>query len=149
MNGALAIADVLGIFGRERLDLASYYRFPGAQSPGFFAFKMYTNYDGKGGHFGDISMPTQSSDPENISAFGAKNSATGQIYVMIINKNPEKPYKTQVLFNGLAQRGDEELYRFDREDLTGIRQESLQFNGPLGLEIPAYSITLLVLKPVS
>ena len=37
MNGALALADVLGILGREDVYLANYWRYPEPQSPGFFA----------------------------------------------------------------------------------------------------------------
>ena len=48
MNGALAIADVLGIYGREGVDAAAYWRNPPVGSPGCFAFKMHGNYDGAG-----------------------------------------------------------------------------------------------------
>ena len=49
MNGALAQADALGIFGRERLDLATLWGPPKPDQPGAFAFRMFRNYDGKGG----------------------------------------------------------------------------------------------------
>ena len=49
INGALAQADVLGIFGREGLDLATLWAPPTASQPGAFAFRMYRNYDGAGG----------------------------------------------------------------------------------------------------
>ncbi|MCL5996496.1 MAG: Ig-like domain-containing protein, partial [Chloroflexi bacterium] len=51
MNGALAIADVLGIYGREDVYFASYWRYPEIDQPGYYAFKMYTNYDDNGGRF--------------------------------------------------------------------------------------------------
>src|SRR5262249_15509491 len=47
MNGALAQADVLGIFGREGLDLATLWEPPSSGQPGAFAFRMYRNYDGQ------------------------------------------------------------------------------------------------------
>ena len=56
MNGALAIADVLGIFGREGVDMAAYWTSPPADSPGARAFAMYTNYDGQGRGFGDQTL---------------------------------------------------------------------------------------------
>ena len=56
INGALAQADVLGIFGREGLDLATLWGPPASNQPGAFAFRMYRNYDGAGHGFGDISV---------------------------------------------------------------------------------------------
>ena len=43
INGALAQADVLGIFGREGLDLATLWGPPEINQPGMFAFRMYRN----------------------------------------------------------------------------------------------------------
>ncbi|MCW3053504.1 MAG: endoglucanase, partial [Chthonomonadales bacterium] len=45
--GALAEADVLGIFGRERLDLACLYGTFKATDPGANAFRLYCSYDGR------------------------------------------------------------------------------------------------------
>jgi hypothetical protein len=78
MNGALAIADVLGIFGREDLYYASYWTHPPIDNPGFFAFKMYTNYDDQGSRFGDTSVWSQSSDDSVISSYAALDSKTGK-----------------------------------------------------------------------
>src|SRR5262249_33489488 len=62
MDGALAEADVLGIFGREGLDLATLWAPPAPTDPGAYAFRMYLNYDGKGSKFGDKSLTAQSTD---------------------------------------------------------------------------------------
>ena len=48
MNGALAQADVLGIFGREQLGLATLWGAGRATDPWAYAFRMYRNYDGHG-----------------------------------------------------------------------------------------------------
>ena len=63
INGALAQAEVLGIFGREGLDLATLWAPPALEEPGAFAFRMYRNYDGAGGQFGDLSLPSQQLRP--------------------------------------------------------------------------------------
>ena len=64
INGALAIADVLGIYGREGVEAAAYWRNPPVGSPGWFAFTMHGNYDGKGGRFGGAAVPATSSDED-------------------------------------------------------------------------------------
>ena len=70
MNGALAIADVLGIYGREGVYMANYWRSPQAQSPGYYAFKMFGNYDDAGSSFGGTAVAT--TDPsEDIASYAA------------------------------------------------------------------------------
>ena len=61
-TGRLAIADVLGIYGREGVEAAAYWRNPPVGSPGWFAFTMHGNYDGKGGRFGGVAVPATTSD---------------------------------------------------------------------------------------
>ncbi len=56
INGALAQAEVLGIFGREKLDLATLWGPPSSEQPGAFAFRMYRNYDGQGNGFGETGV---------------------------------------------------------------------------------------------
>ena len=56
INGALAQADVLGIFGRQGLDRAQLWSPPSSSQPGAFAFRMYRDYDGHGSRFGDESV---------------------------------------------------------------------------------------------
>jgi hypothetical protein len=56
IGGATAQADVLGIFGREGLDLATRWVVPDTATPTFKAFQMYRNYDGNRSTFGDVSV---------------------------------------------------------------------------------------------
>ncbi len=53
INGATTQADLLGIFGREGLDMATRWATPGASSPVRSAIQIYRNYDGAGSAFGD------------------------------------------------------------------------------------------------
>ena len=45
ISGAVAQADILGIFGREGLDLGALWGPPDLNQPLMFAFKMFRNYD--------------------------------------------------------------------------------------------------------
>jgi hypothetical protein len=86
INGALAQADVLGIFGREGLDLATLWSPPTATQPLAYAFRMYRNYDGKAAKFGDTSVKATSSQQGQLSVYAAEESATKALTVMVINK---------------------------------------------------------------
>lgn len=77
-----------GIFGREDLYFAAYWRKPPVDSPGFYAFKIYTNYDDQGARFGDTSVWAETDDDYLVSVYAALDSATGNLQLMLANKDP-------------------------------------------------------------
>src|SRR5213079_2156078 len=85
-NGATAQADILGIFGREGLDLATRWTTPPTGSPAYEAIKLYRNYDGKGSAFGDLSVQVSVPNPDNVSAFAAMRSSDSVMTIAVINK---------------------------------------------------------------
>lgn len=86
INGAIAQADVLGIFGREGLDYGIRWETPAESTPTFKAMKLYRNYDGKKSTFGDLSVSCTVPNPDQLSAFAAERSSDGALTVMVINK---------------------------------------------------------------
>lgn len=146
INGAVTIADILGIFGREDLYFAAYWRYPELNSPGFYAFKMYTNYDDQGIRFGDTSVLAQSEDVDSVASYAALDSKTGNLNLMLINKKPKTAIKTQVKLTGFVGNGTAAQYRYDPSNLKEI-VKSNETIGAAGftMNLPAYSITLLVI----
>lgn len=53
--GAVTYAEVLGIFGREGVSLATAWAPPAANERAFLAYKLFRNYDGSGGTFEGVS----------------------------------------------------------------------------------------------
>ena len=89
MNGALAIADVLGVYGREGVYAAAYWRSPPAGSPGFLAFKMHGNYDGEGGRFAGDVVEATSEDAVQSAHTPPLDEADGVLRVMLVNRDPD------------------------------------------------------------
>jgi hypothetical protein len=146
MNGALAIADVLGIFGREDVYYAAYWMFPPEDSPGFFAFKMYTNFDGRGGRFGDTSVSAQSGDVDLLGSYAALDSATGDLHVMLVNKQVDGEIEAQLDLNGFVPVDSARLYRYDAANPEEITETTIDVEaGDFSITLPPYSITLLIL----
>ncbi|HEY2786730.1 MAG TPA: glycoside hydrolase family 44 protein, partial [Fimbriiglobus sp.] len=87
MNGATTQADILGIFGREGLDLANRWTTPDTGTPTYLAMKLYRNYDGAGGAFGDTSISATVPNPDQVSAFASVRSTDGALTIVIDNKN--------------------------------------------------------------
>lgn len=95
VSGGIAVADVLGIFGKNDVYMANHW--DPVQQYVASAFRIYRNYDGNNGTFGDISVQAVSSDVENISIYAAKESGnTADLHIIIINKHQTEPRMAQV-----------------------------------------------------
>ncbi len=145
LNGALAQADVLGIFGRERLDLAALWAPPASDAPGAFAFRMYRNYDGNGSAFGDMSVKAESTDQAQLAVYAARR-ADGALTVIIINKT-DQLLTSRTTLRGLKTTSAQ-VYRYSVANLSDITHEADQALDPDGFTTtyPPTSITLLVLR---
>lgn len=143
INGALAQADVLGIFGREGLDLATMWEPPQADQPGAFAFRVFRNYDGNGASFGDTSVRAVSADQGRVAVYAALRT-DGALTIVLINKAVEDLTSNLTLANFPAVSA--RLYRYSEADLGHIvRGADLPLpGGTISLTLPASSITLLV-----
>ncbi|WP_158842832.1 glycoside hydrolase family 44 protein [Saccharothrix deserti] len=145
LNGALTQADVLGIFGREGLDMAALWTAPSADQPVAHAFRMYRNYDGKGGRFGDVRVRAASTDQEKLAIYGAERTKDGATTLMVINKTTGD-LTSPVAISGRGA-GTAQVYRYSGADLTGIVREADQPVSATGFSatLPAHSATLFVI----
>ena len=143
MNGALAIAEVLGIYGREGVYAAAYWRNPEVGSPGYLAFKIYGNYDGQGSRFGGRVVPVESPDPDSLSVFGALDEPAGQLRLMLINKDPGSPMSVDLDISGFTPAPSAREFSYGPGDLSQIVSGTYEAGHPVTL--PASSITVLEL----
>ena len=111
MDGGLAAADALGIFGREDVCLANYWAYPPKNSPGYLAFKLYRNADGQGHGFGDIACQAVSQNQDRLSCYAATDSRTGDLTVMLINKMPKGTITVPLTFRGIIPIGTVKIWR--------------------------------------
>lgn len=144
INGALAQADVLGIFGREGLDMATLWTPPGVNTPGAFAFKMYRNYNGAGAKFGSISVLAKSNDQSRLAIYAAEESATGPLTLIVINKTTTQQ-SAPITLKNFNPTGVLQTWRYSPANLTRIvRLSDRSFTGTkFANSFPANSITLI------
>ncbi len=148
INGALAQADLLGIFGREGLAMAMLWDPLGADAPFAYAFRLYRNYDGKGSQFGDRSVAATSSDQEALAVYAARRSSDGALTVMVVNKSGQALRSPLQLKGMAASNSNASLYRYSADDLQAIVQlpdQPLDASGRIEMIFPAESITLVVI----
>ncbi|MFT8675020.1 MAG: glycoside hydrolase family 44 protein [Acetobacter sp.] len=144
MNGATAQADVLGIFGREGLDIATRWATPDATTPVYKAMKLYRNYDGKGSAFGNTSIGAAVPDPDTVSAFAALRDTDGAATVMVINKQLEASAAVTITLAHLPDHGAVETWQLADNALTRL-PDTHYANGALGATLPRQSVTLFIL----
>ena len=147
MNGATAQADVLGIFGREGLDLATRWTCPGTNTPAYNAFKMYRNYDGNKSAFGDTSILATVPNPDVLATFAAVRTSDGALTVMVINKDPSNVTPVTLNFTNFAAAGTAQVWQLATNNISQLNNPTFT-NGILTRTLPAQSLTLFVLPPL-
>jgi len=149
INGATTQADVLGIFGREGLDMATRWTTPDASTPTYKAIKMYRNYDGAKSTFGDISVSDAVPDPDTLSSFAALRSSDGALTVMVINKSLTNSALAAVNLANFSAAGVTQVWQLTSANSI-TRLSDLSFSGmSFNLAAPSQSITLLVIAPAA
>jgi hypothetical protein len=146
--GAVIQAEVLGIFGREGLDLATRWG-SSANSPSnliFKAMKMYRNYDGRRSSFGDTSVAaTTSANPDEINAFAAERSTDGALTLMAVNKQLSGTRSTTFSLSNFAHRGTAQAWRLDSAGTITRLADLIVSGNALATTLPPQSITIYVL----
>jgi hypothetical protein len=161
ISGALAQADILGIFGAYGLDLAAIWwntfnptNTAEMQVPILNAFVIYRNYDGKHSQFGDMSLSAQSANQGMLSVYAGKRTADQAITVVVINKTYGDLISTLSLAN-FTPTAPAKVFLYSAANLSAIlAQPNVDPTPPpqgsltstLSMRFPAQSITLLELN---
>lgn len=149
INGATAQADILGIFGREGLDLAARWAAPDPSTPTYKAMKLYRNYDGRGAGFGNGSVSATGFDSDNLSAFAAVRSSDGALTVVVIGKTLSGATPIRIHLSNFAARGPAQAWQLTSANAI-VRLADLPVSGDvLQASIPAQSVTLFVVAPLT
>jgi len=149
LNGATTQADVLGIYGREGVDLATrwgYARNGSTIQVTYLAMQIYRNYDGHNSTFGDTSVSAAVANPDNLSAFAALRSSDQALTVMVINKQQGSTPVTVNLAN-FSALGTAQVWQINSASQTAIARlaDAAVSGGAVSLTVPSQSITLLVI----
>jgi len=152
ITGGIAQADVLGIFGKYGVYLATYW---GDASNNYTAagINLYTNYDGKGGSFGDTSVACETNEAEVCSAYASiVGEDDGKLHIILLNKD----YNTRMIQFNIASDAKYtkgEVWAFDRSSsnitkrmpITNINDNSFMYTIP---PLTACHIILDTTEPV-
>ncbi len=146
MNGALAQAEVLGIFGREGVYMACYWAAPDSNSPVYNAFKLYTNFDGQGSWFDGTSVLAASTRLDTLSCYASQRE-NGDVLLMVLNKDDQNALTPSIHLPNLGERqvttylfGPDTSKPATQGDTFKLTDQTLRYT------FLPYSITLLKLS---
>jgi hypothetical protein len=147
---ALTEADVLGIYGREGLDFANMWSVPKPTDAVAYSFRLYRNYDGAGGQFGDSSVTSTSTDQAQLSVYGALRSTDGALTVIAINKTTT-PIQTTLTLANFNSTGTAKVHTYGSANMTQIVAGSAVpvVSNTVNYNFAAYSATVFVFTPAA
>jgi len=115
-----------------------------AGSPAYLALKMFRNYDGNNGRFGDVSVQVGSSNANGLEVYAAQRTADQAVTVLVINRQSNSNAVTFAL-SGRSAKGPVRVYRFVQNGSAITRQaDATMTAGVLPYSYPAQSMTLFV-----
>jgi hypothetical protein len=147
ISGGIALADVLGIFGRYGVYFASHW----GAIDGFVrsAYQIYRNYDGANSTFGDISVRATRSDVANSSIYASyRSSDPSFLDLIVINKNFSHPIAGSFTIAGGSYYWSAMAYGFDVASATITARAGIDTitNNTFGYSIPPLSVYHFILK---
>jgi mannan endo-1,4-beta-mannosidase len=149
LSGGLAQVDVLGVLGREGVFLANYWGHGagnGALPPYIAAaFKLYRNYDGQGGTFGDTAVAT-TVDVAKASVFAAVDAKRPNLLtIVVINKDQQKRFAGKIALPGRAKYGSAHVYVLDKSGPEVRDKQRVEISdNELDYDLEPLSATLFV-----
>ena len=147
INGATAQADILGIFGRQSLNLATRWTTPDASTPTYLAIKMYRNYNGSNSTFGDTSVSAGGPNPDNVAVFGATRADDGALTIMVISKYLSGVTPLALTVTNFANAGVAHVWQLNSSNVIA-QLNDLTLNGSvINTAVPGQSVTLLTVVP--
>jgi len=147
---AVLEADLLGLYGRFGVRLASYWTtlvFDQTQLPIYNAMAMYRDYDGQGGRFGGVSIGAASSN-SGVDVYAASDSAASPttLWVMLVNVSGSDQDNLSIAIQSFTPGASARVYR-----MTGgaapAPDASVAISGGAisGFSLPSNSVALLVI----
>ncbi len=146
ISGAIAQADVLGIFGREGVALAAYWQLSDKVDFIDAAFRVFTSYDENGAHFGDTSISAVTSDVEKTSVYASYDLAQpGRTTVVVINKTGAPLDAAVTLAAYASYTSVDVFFLFENgPQLSSAPALTLAATNAFVYPMPAHSVSVLV-----
>jgi hypothetical protein len=110
MSGSLAVAEALGRFAANDVRAAFYWTVPPDNSPAFWGFRAYRNFDEKGGRFFDWLIPATA--PTGTSVFASRDDSGKHVVAIVLNMSPDVAYAATVDASSCGPLAERRVYAY-------------------------------------
>jgi hypothetical protein len=140
--GGIAQADILGIFGKYGVHLATFWKMVNHLEEAPYissAVKLFTNYDGNNARYGDTKVKAETSNIENSSIYGSVNKESDdELHLIVMNKNNDFDMNAVINIAGGNQYTSARVFAFDgssiditeRQGVNGITGNTFTYTVP-------------------
>lgn len=143
VGGAVAQAELFGVFAREGVDLATRWIAPAAQSRVERAYTLFLDYDGGGSRVHGSSVRARSADLERVGAYAFVSST--RTFVLLTNRGASAQGATVTFARPLAAAWT--LYGFDAaQPVHALASGTLGGDSLILDDLPPTSANLLVIE---
>lgn len=146
ISGAIAQADVLGIFGRFRIFAATNWGLNANNRAELAGFRAFIDYDGKCSRFGDIGLSVAGTTAPTNSVYAAIDKKNlKRMTVVLINKSKSAQELTLNLKGFVAKSGTGFVVSGSSFDQPASTAVQMRRGHPL-VSLPAESVTTIELR---
>lgn len=145
-SGVIAQAEALGCYADANVYFASLWGGSGYILSGI---NLYTNYDGKGGKFGDTLMPASTEDISKSGAYAAVNKGDAStVTVMVTNKSMTDEEHAVITLNGAEKEYKKAaVYAVGKESSAIKLVDIVDVTGStVDVTLPAYCAAMVVVS---
>jgi mannan endo-1,4-beta-mannosidase len=147
VTGGLAEADFLGVLTAKGVYASNFWQLNEKPTYVASAFRLFRNYDGQKGTYGEAAAQAAASNREAASVFASFNPGGDEIHVIAINKSPTEVVNgtftvaAPVAFSGIK------AYGFDASSATlSARTGATLAGSGFSCSLPPWSATHFVIK---
>jgi len=146
-SGTIAQAEALGCYADQGVYFASLW---GGEPFIVAGINLYTNYDGKGGSFGDTLIPAATEDVSKSSTYASVNADDdSKVTVIVTNKDQKENEKAVIeLKNAEKEYKSAAVYAVygDTEEIKLIDIIKDVKDNKINAELPAFSAAMIVVS---
>ena len=149
ISGAVAAADVLGVFGREGVALASLWSLSDNERFIEGAFQVFRDYDGAGSTFGDTSIHAESSAIDRASVYASMGSDDVNHVVIVAINRDKADVKAALTVAHSAVFTAADVWRLSASSPSPAAAPALHSvaTNAFNTTLPARSISIVVPRP--
>ena len=147
MSGGLATAEALGRFASEGVTSAYRWGSPAENSPTFFAYRAYRNFDRQEGRFQDWSIPV-TGEATLASVFASRDEARRRLVAIALNLAPLSPLSAEIKLQGCGAVESARAFSYSGEPSGFFGVNVTATNETLRQRLAPYSINIIDLTTV-